>query len=67
MSFHEICDSAALLSADERAQLATYLLDSIDHGHHRVSDEEVDRRADELREDRSLGLTRKEFNEACGR
>jgi len=67
MSLREICDKATLLSNDEKTQLATFILDSLDQGHHEVSDDEVRARAKQLRENSSTGLTREEFNKACGR
>ena len=58
--------AASELSEPERAELAAYLLGSLDAVHHWVDDEEVMRRSAELDSGAVKGLTRDEFTQACG-
>jgi hypothetical protein len=63
----EIRQAASTLSAEERAELAVFLLEGLDADPHCVSDEEVLRRRDELASGTVTGLSRDEFRKACGR
>jgi len=60
-------EAAAQLSEPERAELAAFLLGSLEEVHHWVEDEEVLRRRDELESGEVKGLTLAEFRRACGR
>jgi len=62
----EIQQAALKLSAEERAELAVFLLGGLDEAPH-VSDEEALRRRDELASGVVTGLSRDEFRKACGR
>ncbi len=56
------------LPATERAELAEFILESLeDETHHWVDDEEVQQRREDLASGRVKGLTLAEFREACGR
>ncbi|MEN8694538.1 MAG: addiction module protein [Akkermansiaceae bacterium] len=59
--------AASELSEPERAELAAYLLGSLETVHHWVDDDELMRRSAELDSGEVKGLTREEFNQACGR
>lgn len=62
----EVRRAASELSEPERAELAAYLLGSLDAVHHWVDDEEVMRRSAELDSGAVKGLSREEFTRACG-
>jgi hypothetical protein len=62
-----IREAVSTLSAEERAELAAFLLGSLDETHYWVDDEEILRRREELESGKVRGLSRSEFNEACGR
>lgn len=62
----EVRRAASQLSEPERAELAVYLLGSLDAVHHWVDDEEVMRRSEELDSGTAKGLSRDEFTRACG-
>lgn len=55
------------LSAPDRAELAAFLLGTLDETHYWVDDEEVGRRREELDSGVVKGLSLQEFKEACGR
>ena len=55
------------LSAPDRAELAAFLLGTLDETHYWVDDEEVSRRREELNSGLVKGLSLQEFKEACGR
>jgi hypothetical protein len=63
----EIRETAARLSTPERAELAVFLLSSLDDTHHWVDDEEVQRRSQELESGEVQALTQEEFMRAVGR
>ena len=63
----QLRQAATELSPSDRAELAVFLLDSIDNTHHWVEDDEVIKRRDELNSGEVLGLSREEFNRQCGR
>ena len=54
------------LPATERAELAEFILESLDEDHHWVDDEEVQKRREDLASGRVKGLTAEEFWAACG-
>jgi|GEM_PF-1602752 len=62
----ELRKAATELSTPERAELAAFLLGTLNDVHHWVDDEEVARRSEELDSGAVSGLTRDEFNRACG-
>lgn len=62
----EVQKEASLLPESERAQLAAFLLNSLDSESRWVDDEEVARRSAKLATGAVKGLTREEFNQACG-
>ncbi|MFM2199794.1 MAG: putative addiction module component [Verrucomicrobiota bacterium] len=62
----EIRKAAGALSTEERAELAAFLLGSLDEVHHWADDDEASRRSEELDSGKVRGLTREEFNRACG-
>ena len=62
----DIRQAVAELSTPERAELAAYLIDTLDSGHHWVEDAEVVRRSEELDSGAVKPITREEFNRACG-
>lgn len=62
----ELRKAAGALSTQERAELAAFLLGSLDEVHHWVDDDEVARRSEELDSGKVRGVTREEFNRACG-
>ena len=57
----------AVLPVADRAELASFLLDSLVEGQHWVNDEEVKRRQEELESEAVKGLSLEEFRAACGR
>ncbi|MEI6676599.1 MAG: addiction module protein [Verrucomicrobiota bacterium] len=63
----QLRDVVSLLSAPDRAELAAFLLSSLEETHYWVDDEEVLRRCDELESGSVRGLTMDEFRQACGR
>jgi hypothetical protein len=60
----QIREAAGHLPAADRADLAAYLLDAPSHW---VDDEEVAQRRQDLASSKVTGLTRAEFDRACGR
>lgn len=58
--------AATALSTPERAELAAFLLGTLDEVYHWVDDEEVIRRSEELDSGEVRGMSRDEFNRACG-
>jgi hypothetical protein len=63
----QLREAAADLSGPDRAELAAFLLGTLDDAHHWVDDEEVLRRREELDSGKVRGLTLEEFKAACGR
>lgn len=63
----ELCEVVCHLSAPDRAELAVFLLGTLDETHYWVDDEEVSRRRDELTSGQVKGLSLEEFKTACGR
>jgi hypothetical protein len=63
----QIRQAASHLSQSEKAELAVFLLGSLDDTHYWVDDDEVIRRREELDSGEVRGLTRQEFRAACGR
>jgi hypothetical protein len=63
----QLREAATNLSTAHRAELAVYLLGTLENTHHWVDDEEVIRRRDELDSGEVKALSREEFNQACGR
>ena len=63
----QLREAVSQLSPPDRAELAAFILGSLDEAHHWVDDEEVIRRRDELDSGEVKGLTLSEFREACGR
>lgn len=63
----ELCKVASHLSAPDRAELAAFLLGSLEETHYWVEDEAVERRRAELDCGQVKGLTLNEFKAACGR
>jgi len=63
----QIREAVAQLSAPDRAELAAFLLGTLEDIHYWVEDDEVLRRRDELDSGQVRGLTVSEFRAACGR
>ena len=63
----QLREAASHLSEADRAELAVFLLDSLDGAPHWVDDEEVVRRSEELDSGEVQPLTLAEFKAACGR
>lgn len=63
----KIRESVGSLSKPERAELAVFLLGSLEDTHYWVDDEEVARRSAELDSGEVQGLSREEFRKHCGR
>lgn len=63
----EIREAASHLPTSDRAELAAFLLDSLEEPPHWVSDDEVLRRRKELDSGEVTGLSLAEFRSACGR
>ncbi len=63
----EIRNAAIALDTSDRAELAVFLLGSLEETHHWVDDEEAIRRRDELDSGAVEGISREEFNRRCGR
>ena len=63
----QLREAAANLSTAHRAELAVYLLGTLEGTQHWVDDNEVARRRDELDSGAVTALTREEFDQACGR
>lgn len=61
MTLEEIAEEALKLPTKERADLAAWLLRSLDVPEHQVSDEEVRRRAREADDDPSVMITYDEW------
>ncbi len=55
------------LSEPDRAELAAFLLGSLEEAHHWVDDEEALERQRELESGEVKGLNLAEFRQACGR
>lgn len=66
-TFTEIRESVVGLSKPERAELAIFLLGSLDDTHYWVDDEEVDQRSAEMDSGAVVGVTKEEFRKLCGR
>ena len=62
----QLRETASQLSQSDKAELAVFLLGSLDNTHYWVDDEEVILRRNELDSGKVRGLSRQEFNEACG-
>lgn len=63
----QIRESVVGLTKPERAELAVFLLGSLEDTHHWVDDEEVARRSAELDSGEEEGISRDEFRKLCGR
>ena len=63
----EIRNAAKELAPSDRAELAVFLLGSLEGTHHWVEDDEVMRRRDELDSGEVEGISREEFNRQCAR
>ncbi|MCE2959121.1 MAG: addiction module protein [Akkermansiaceae bacterium] len=63
----EIRESVVSLSKLERAELAVFLLGSLDDAHYWVEDEELENRSAELDSGSVVGVTKEEFKKLCGR
>ncbi len=63
----EIRESVVSLSKPERAELAVFLLGSLDDAHYWVEDEELENRSAELDSGAVVGVTKEEFKKLCGR
>ena len=63
----EIRNAASQLDTSARAELAVFLLGSLEGTHHWVDDDEAIRRRDELDSGAVEGISREEFNRRCGR
>ncbi|MGJ8695476.1 MAG: addiction module protein [Verrucomicrobiaceae bacterium] len=62
----ELRRAATELSTSERAELAEFLLGTLDEAHCVVDDAEVVRRSEELDSGVVRGLPREEFTRGCG-
>jgi hypothetical protein len=60
-------EAASHLSTPDRAELAVFLLGTLEDTHHWVEDDEVIRRREELDSGEVKGLSLEEFKRACGR
>ena len=63
----EIREEAAKLPQVERAELAAFLLDSLEIEHHWVDDAEVERRSKEMNNGDVQGLSWQQVKTDCGR
>ena len=63
----EIRDEAAKLPQSERAELAAFLLDSLEIQSHRIDDAEVERRSNEMKNGDVQGLSWEQVKADCGR
>lgn len=63
----QIREAVSKLPAPDRAELAAFLLGSLDEAHYWVDDDEVARRQEELESGKVSGLSMAEFRKACGR
>lgn len=63
----QLREAVSRLSNPDRAELAAFLLGSLEEAHYWVDDGEVLRRREELDSGEVRGLTLEEFREACGR
>lgn len=63
----QLRDAAVHLPALERAELAAFLLSSLDENHYWEDNEEAIRRTEELNLGTVKGLSLSEFKQACGR
>ena len=63
----QIREAASRLSAPDKAELAVFLLGSLEDTHYWVDDEEVMKRREELDSGEVKGLSPAAFREACGR
>lgn len=62
----ELRNASSELSIPERAELAAFLLGTLEIEHHYVDDDEVRRHSEEMDSGKVQGLTREEFTRACG-
>lgn len=63
----EILKEASKLDLVDRTELVSSLLEDLDPSPHFVSDEEVERRFEDMRSGKVKGLSEEEFRKACGR
>lgn len=63
----QLREAVSQLSLPERAELAAFLLGSLDDVHHGVSDDEVLKRREEMESGEVQGIRLAEFKTACGR
>jgi hypothetical protein len=63
----QLREAASHLSTPDRAELAVFLLGTLEDTHHWVEDDEVVRRREELDSGEVKGLSLEEFKRACGR
>jgi hypothetical protein len=61
----QIRESVLGLSMPERAELAVFLLGSLDEAHYWIRDEEVTNRSAELDSGAVVGVTKEEFKRLC--
>ena len=66
MSVADIQKEVASLPEKERAELAAFILDTLEDECHQVSDADALRRRDELLNGQVTGMTRAEFAMKCG-
>ena len=66
MNVAEIQREVVSLPERQRADLAVFILDTLEIEHHKVSDEEAVRRRDEVLNGEVHPMTRTEFAAACG-
>ena len=63
----EIRDEAAKLPQSERAELAVFLLDSLEIERYWIDDADVERRSNEMRSGDVQGLSWEQVKAGCGR
>ncbi len=63
----QLREAVSHLSPPDRADLADFILNSLDETHYEIDDEEVMKRCEELNSGEVRGLTLNEFRNACGR
>ena len=63
----QVRDAASNLSSPERAELAVYLLSSLEDTHYWVDDAEVAKRSAKLDSGEVEGVSREEFRRLAGR
>ena len=66
MTAIEIHKGALQRPENERAELAAFLLESLEENDHSVDDDEVTRRSAELDSGEVTGLPREQFTRQCG-